>query len=317
MSRKKVHVEDEEDHFLSPTIDSFFKRIFADRRTTAPISSMLSGIFNTEVSEVLITNPEIPKDSADAKGNVLDINAILNGTMQVSIEIQVWHQTHFMKRTQFNLARLYETQIKSGGDYGDLQRTVVINILNESYYGLPPEKWHTTYLFKEDELNTPLPHGMMEIHFIELQKMQKLGAIDESDLLTKWVLFLNAKSLKEMEVIAKHEPAIWEAYMIVEEVLKNEEERRKFESRQKFIRDQLTNQREYERRVAAAEKKAVEAREEGIEIGEKKGIEIGEKKGIEIGEKRGLIEAAKKLISTGMDKKTVCEKLGISESDLT
>jgi hypothetical protein len=34
------------------------------------------------------------------------------------------------------LARLYETEIKSGGDYGDLQRTVVINILNESYLGV-------------------------------------------------------------------------------------------------------------------------------------------------------------------------------------
>jgi predicted transposase/invertase (TIGR01784 family) len=138
--------------------------------------------------------------------------------------------------------------------------------------------------------------------------MQKLGIIDESDLLTKWALFLNARSLEEMRIIAKHEPAIQEALMIVEEILKNEEERRIHESRQKFIRDQLTNQREYERRVAAAEKKAVKAKKEGIEIGEKKGIEIGEKR---------LIEAAKKLISTGMEPKTVCEMLGISESDLT
>jgi hypothetical protein len=38
--------------------------------------------------------------------------------------------------------------------------------------------------------------------------------------------------------------------------------------------------------------------------------------GIEIGEKRGLIEAAKKLISSGMDTKTACEMMGISESDL-
>ena len=242
----------------------------------------------------MITNPEIPKDAVDAKGNIMDISAILNGTTYVNIEMQVWYKTHFMKRTQFNLARLYESQIASGDDYAHLQPTIAINIVVEGNYKLSAEKWHTSFSFKEDELNTPLPDGMMAIHFIELKKMQELGIVNESDLLTKWVLFLNAKSLKEMEIIAKHEPAIWEAYMIVEEILKNEEERRIHESRQKFIRDQRINQLEYERR-------AVEARKEGIEIGERK----------------GLIEAAKKFIAGGMDIKTVCEMLGISESDLT
>ena len=86
--------------------------------------------------------------------------------------------------------------------------------------------------------------------------------------------------------------------MILTEILKNEEERRIHESRQAFISDLRTNQIEYERR-------AVKAREEGIEIGREKGKE------------EGLIEAAKKLIASGMDTKTVCEMLGISESDLT
>ena len=43
---------------------------------------------------------------------------------------------------------------------------------------------------------------MLSIHFIELEKMQKMGIIDESDLLVKWVMFLNAKSLDEMRIIA-------------------------------------------------------------------------------------------------------------------
>jgi predicted transposase/invertase (TIGR01784 family) len=298
-------VDSEGEHFLSPQIDALFKRIFSDRRSNEPIRSMLSAILNAKVSNVQITNPEMPIDIIEAKGNVLDINAILNGTTQVNVEMQVVYQDYYMKRTQFNLARLYETQIKSGGDYADLKRTIVINILTRGDYELPPDKWHTVYGFKEEELNTPLPDGMLEIHFVELEKMQKLGIVDESDLLTKWVMFMNAESMQEMRIIAKREPAIWEAYTIVEEIAKNEKERRIYESRQKFIRDQLTNQREYERRVAAAEKKAVEARKEGREEGREKGRE------------EGLIEAAKKLIASGMETKTVCEMLGIPESDLT
>jgi predicted transposase/invertase (TIGR01784 family) len=44
--------------------------------------------------------------------------------------------------------------------------------------------------------------------------------------------------------------------------------------------------------------------------------EEGTVEGIEIRERRGLIEAAKKLISNGIDSKVACEMLGISESEL-
>ena len=135
---------------------------------------------------------------------------------------------------------------------------------------------------------------MMSIHFIELKKIKKVGIIDESDLLTKWVLFLNAKSLAEMEIIAKDEPAIWEAYMIIQEILKNEEERRIHESRQRFIRDQLTNQKEYERRVIEANKT-----------------------GREEGRVEGAIQTAKAMIAAGVDIETVCKATGLSPEELT
>ena len=189
MGRKKASSIEKDDYFLSPTIDSLFKRMLADMRTPLPLVSMLSAILKAEVSEVLVTNPEIPRDAVDAKGNIMDISAILDGTTRVNIEMQVWYQSHFMKRTQFNLARLYESQIGSGDDYAQLEPTIAINIVVEGNYNLPAEKWHNSYSFKEDELNIPLPDGMMSIHFIELKKMQKVGIIDESDLLTKWDCF--------------------------------------------------------------------------------------------------------------------------------
>jgi len=53
-----------------------------------------------------------------------------------------------------------------------------------------------------------------------------------------------------------------------------------------------------------------------IEAGKEARYEEGREEGIEIGEKKGLIEAAKKFIASGMEPKTVCDMLGISESDL-
>ena len=85
-----------------------------------------------------------------------------------------------------------------------------------------------------------------------------------------------------MKMVAKQDPAICKAYTIVEELAKNEQERQAYEARQKFLLDQLTRERSAEER----------------------------------GREEGLLEAARKLISSGMDKKTVCEMLGISEFGL-
>jgi predicted transposase/invertase (TIGR01784 family) len=139
-----------------------------------------------------------------------------------------------------------------------------------------------------------MPDEMLELHFIELDKMMKLGNFDESDALTRWVLFMNAESMQDMKTVAKQDPVICKTYSIVEEWSKNEKERLAYEAREAFLMDQA-------------------AREESAE---ERGRKEGRKEGRKKGREEGLIEAAKKFISRGMDKKAVCEMLGVSESDL-
>jgi predicted transposase/invertase (TIGR01784 family) len=102
---------------------------------------------------------------------------------------------------------------------------------------------------------------------------------------------MNAKTVEDMRSIAVRNPDIMEAFKIVQEVMGDPDAWRLYEAQQDQIRIQETEE-------------AI-AREEGIEIGEKRG------------EKKGIIESAKKLIANEMDPKTICEMLGISESDLT
>ena len=278
MAIKRRHNEEKEEWFLSPTIDLLFKRIFADTRSTKPICSLLGAILNTDVSDVCIENPELPRSAIDLKGSILDIHAILNGTVHVNIEMQVYHQADFIKRAQLHVAKMCSSQLAPGDSYNKLQQTIVINILCDGNYGLPAEKWHNKFSFKEEETNAPLPNGIMEMHFIELKKALKLGINDESDLLTKWVLFMSAESMNEMKAVAKEDPAILEAYTIIEEVALNKKERMLYEARQTFLRDQLAN------------------KEEGREE-----------------EKRKI---AKKMLSEGIDIETICKVTGLQPSDL-
>jgi hypothetical protein len=232
-----------------------------------------------------------------------------------------------MKRTQYNLARLYGMQIKPGDIYPQLKRSIVINFLADGNYDLPVDKWHTVYIFKEKELNTALPDNMVEIHFIELSKLEtmlKQGIVNDSEILAKWCLFMTAKTVEDMKIVAQQrlssegnrrpyqapikpflrkfykqnhsldslqqDPAILDAFKIVQEISKNEKERIKYEARQMFLRDQMSNQ--------------MEAEERGIEIGEKKGIEIG------------IIKTAKAMLAEGVNIEIVCKATGLTPQDL-
>jgi len=106
-----------------------------------------------------------------------------------------------------------------------------------------------------------------------------------------WMKFFTADKRKEMELLAKEHKCIEEAYNRLDYMSQDENIRAAAAARDKLWWDfEVAKQAERE-----------EGREEGIEIGEKK----------------GLIEAAKKIIASGMDPKAVCEMLGIYESDLT
>jgi predicted transposase/invertase (TIGR01784 family) len=293
-----VYMGGEEEHFLSAKNDFLFKRIFGNEKTTEPLRSLLRAILRVEVSEVEIQATELPRYNDSEKLGILDVKAVIDNGQHVNIEMQVCYQAYFMKRTQFYLSKLYDMQIGAGDAYSDLRRAIVINILCDSKkYIFPDDEWHNTYIFKEIERNTPMPEGMMEMHFIELEKMIQLGNIDESDELTRWVLFMNANSAQEMKVIAKHDPAICKAYTIVEEVAKSKEERAAYEARQAFIRDQIT-------REHWEEEKRKEARSEGW------------KEGLSEGWKKGQIQTAKAMISAGVDIETVCKVTGLSEKEL-
>ncbi|MDR2855631.1 MAG: Rpn family recombination-promoting nuclease/putative transposase [Methanomicrobiales archaeon] len=276
----------EDEHFLSAQNDFMFKRIFGNTDTQLPLCSLLSAVLDVRVVSASVQNPIFPRQIDTDKESVLDIRAILDNGSHVNVEMQVYYRDHFMKRTQYYLSKLYHSQIGKGGVYDDLKRAIVINILCEGRTKFPAEYWHNVYVFKEKRRNDQMPDGMMELHFIELEKLRKSSHLDEANTLTLWGMFMNAQSTSEMKIIAKRDPAICKAYTIVEEVARNKEERERYHAREAFLRDQISNE------------------------------EAARKKGVVEGRAEGRVEAARKMVAAGMDPVEVCNAIGISVSDL-
>ena len=133
-----------------------------------------------------------------------------------------------------------------------------------------------------------------EFHFIDLSRIEEMKNITVNKSLIRWMKFFRSRTREEMKVLAEEDACIGLAFKTLEIMSLDENEVYQAWSREKFWMDQ-------------------QIREEREQAERKREREEGEKKGRE----EGLIEAAKKLITSGMDTKTVCEMLGISESDLT
>lgn len=177
------------------------------------------------------------------------------------------------------LLSLYNSQVMPGDTYDKLKKCITINIVD--FERIPLNKIHTRFHIVEDDTLYKLT-DVLEIHFLELPKLERLDSLkDVDDPSLDWLEFIDAKSKEGMEMLAERNENIKTAYEILQRVSKSKEARMAYEARQAEIMDQLTREKS--------------AREEGI----REGIE------------KGKIDIARNLIGL-LDDETIANKTGLS-----
>jgi predicted transposase/invertase (TIGR01784 family) len=121
-----------------------------------------------DISEFVITNPEIPPDELGKKFCRLDINMIVD-KIKVDLEVQVETKgRYFPERIMYYWAREFSSTLPEGDDYSKLPRVVFIGILDESLYSC--EDYHSEFRTLEVTRHDPLT-DRMAIHCFEVRKI--------------------------------------------------------------------------------------------------------------------------------------------------
>ena len=286
---------------LKATNDFVFQYLFGSEENKDILISLLSAILQVQIKSLKLLPREIPRSAEDLKSAILDITAELDlpageagdGT-RIDVEMQVGFRPEYIDRVLFYWADFFTTQLKKSEKHRKLKKTISISIVNDANNFFPHA--HSIYVLTEKQGNPRhILTDKIEFHAIDLNRVDEIIKNEDIKMFVLWMTFFTAKTREEMELLAKEHKCIEEAYKRLDYMSQDEVIRASAIAREKFLWD--------------------------IEVGKEaryeEGIEVGEKKGIEIGEKKGIIESAKKFIASGMDSKTVCEMLGISESDLT
>ena len=270
---------------LPPKMDFVFKRIFGNEKHPNVLISFLNAVLNPIdlIESVELKDTTIEKNHLEDKYSRLDVKAITNKGEHINIEIQLKDEYNMIKRSLYYWSKLYEGQLESGENYQKLSRTICINLLD--FHLLNHSNFHSVYRLKDCRTNEELT-DVMELHFIELKKMQDVQRVEDvKSKLEAWLYFINQPDSELVQELEKVEIEIKEAKAELVRLSGDRKERERYEKRRESRLNEISA-------LAYAEEK-------------------GMVKGIEQGAKLEKIEIAKKLLDV-LDDETISLKTGLS-----
>jgi predicted transposase/invertase (TIGR01784 family) len=244
--------------------DYAFKRIFGHEDTKDILARFLTVMLNVpiEPEELTLIHTEMSPEYLADKASVLDIQ-VKRGSRheKMNIEMQVGDEGNIRKRILHYWGRGYTEELREGQSYDDLPRMINIVIVDfDVFEWRDLEKFHSVFnVIERDE--GVLFCDALEIHVIELPKLRRRPIRNDWTPDECWALYIDNMEGEAMERIADMEPLIKRAMTVEDIFIKNDEERRLYELREK-------GRRIYESAIRKAER---DGREEGKAIGREEG----------------------------------------------
>ena len=299
---------------LPLTSDIVFKRVFSREGNEDILKALLEAILDKPIQQVIVKNPELPRNLYDSKAGVLDVKVEIDKNIICDIEMQVQDLKNIDKRSTYYMAVLESEELKKGEEYKEAKSTIVINLLNfefykrNSYHNIAHMKFEETkeneYVdmgyIEEEEIAT----SDLEMHFIEIPKFEKKNP-EAKTKLEQW-LWLLAGREEKLEMAKRENKEIKKAMDIIDEMSMDEKEWELYMSRHRAILD-------FNSGMSEAKRQGIE---DGLKEGIKQGIEQGIKQGIEQGTKSRNIEIAKNMLKKGIDIDTIVEITELTKEEI-
>ena len=219
-------------------LDIIFKRIFGDAKNDDIIRAFLEDLLEMKrgtIQQIYIDNVEIPPDEIGKKFSRLDLKMKVDNQI-VNIEMQVNYESDFKDRTLFYWSKIYSEELGSGEEYGDLKKTICINIIN--FVALDNPDYHSHFIAAEKNTGEILSEKF-DIHFFELKKIKSSA---RKRPMEDWLNLINAETegdLMDVEVNTNIQE-VKKAIVVLREL--NADEQLKYEAslREKRLHDEAS-----------------------------------------------------------------------------
>ena len=183
-------VQEKNKKTLSPKLDVVFQALFGEVGNERITKAFLQEILKEKIDKIeLNVNPILRRETIEDKMGVLDVVAKINNKQNVDIEMQMISNEKLPERILYYWSRLFSKGIKKGEDYKKLEKTIAILITNEKIEKFEKLKYHTEWKIFEKENKKEILTDKLEIHIIELEKIEENNQ-ESNDKLLDWLYFL-------------------------------------------------------------------------------------------------------------------------------
>lgn len=246
---------------LMPKIDVVFHALFREENkelTESLISDMLGEPVKLKTTDL---SRHLNIKTAEQKLGIMDLRTELEDGSKCNIEVQLGMHKNETNRFLFYWADAYSRQLARGNEYGALNKTISIIILDheiEEQKGI--EELDIKWQIKDNKTGKRLLTEDLEIIIVEIPKAIKQYKKNMQNKICQWMMFLDNPNKKEMKEIMVENEKIKEAVEELEAMSDDEELRRIADLRLKAERDEKS-------RMLYAEEKG--KTERNIEIAKK------------------------------------------------
>ena len=192
--------------------DLIFKEFFSKKKNEKFLKDFLNALLRIEIKKIKIQRDvTLERLSAEEKLGILDIQAVVNGEIIVSIEMQNGAYQHMPRRMGFYGAKQLSSNVTKGTKYNEYKPIIAITILN---YNLNVLKEYEGYISKgitviEEHRECEIDTGV-KYYFIELPKFRK-QKINIEDKLSQWLVFIDNRDRGLIEMAKEKNKTIKEA----------------------------------------------------------------------------------------------------------
>jgi predicted transposase/invertase (TIGR01784 family) len=264
-----------------------------EEQLTAFLNIVLQRAGNSNISSItIVENKALSAEIIGGKACVLDLRAVMTDGTKINIEVQLRNLSNMERRSLFYWGREYTSGIDSGQDYLELEKVIVINIID---FDLMPDlnEVHSCFHLWEDHNKNYLMTDVLEIHFVNMYKFRKLKEKDiENNPLYSWLAFFSKETDEEtLKKIIEMNTAIKKAHEKVMLVSCDAETLRLYNMREQALMDYVS----------------------GVNQAHREGMAIGKQEGRQEGRQEGKQEALSEYVSKLSRKGKSIEEI----SDLT
>lgn len=278
----------------NPTMknDIMFKVFFSKKENEKFLKSFLSAILGEKVKiKRVIHDARLEQLTQEQKYGVLDLEVELENGEYVNIEMQLKNNKNMEERTTFYASKKIAEQMVKGKQYKDLNKVIIISILDYNLINLPEYITKTVRVadkHREYEIN-----NKVEFYYIELKKFREQNP-DMKEPINQWLSFIDMEKGDWLEMAKKENKEIEEA---VEEY-------------ETLTGDALVRRLEEIRLMSRLEEQSA------LETARNEGLEIGIKQGKKEAQKEIRIATAKKLLKLKMPIEQIVEVTELAKEEI-